>query len=395
MVPGTGPMRSAPLSGFFGCTLSRRAFVHGSLGALALLALPAPLTGSPRPQVQYGFIRPQPASFFRRLPGQRVQCELCPRRCEVLPGDRGECGVRENRQGQYYTLVYGNPCAVHVDPIEKKPFFHVLPGSSSFSIATAGCNLRCKFCQNWEISQARPEETYNFDLPPEAVVAAAQKSGSASIAHTYVEPVIFYEYMLAVGRLAKQAKVLNVCHSNGYINPEPLAALAEFLDAACIDLKSFDNRFYQELTDGDLPPVLQTLKLLKQKGIHIEIVNLVIPQYNDARDNIHRMCRWIAEELSPLTPLHFSRFYPMHKMAHHYPTPVGTLEMARETALAAGLKYVYIGNRPGHPGENSFCHACGQLIISRRGYLVSEVHLTAGRCRHCGAVIPGIWQSPS
>jgi len=368
--------------------------VQTGLCALALLTLPRPLAGGFGPSVQYGFIRPHPAKFFRQLPGQVVRCELCPRRCEVSPGERGECGVRENRQGQYYTLVYGNPCAVHVDPIEKKPFFHVLPGSTSFSIATAGCNLRCKFCQNWEISQARPEETYNFDLPPEAVVAAAHQSGAASIAHTYVEPVIFYEYMLEVGRLAKKAGVLNVCHSAGYVNPEPLAKLAEFLDAACIDLKSFDNRFYQELTDGEVAPVLQTLKLLRQKGIHVEIVNLVIPQYNDAMESVSRMCQWIARELGPLTPLHFSRFYPMHKMAHHYPTPVSTLEQARETALAAGLKYVYIGNCPGHPGENSYCHHCGKLVISRRGYQVGEMHLKGGKCGYCGAVIPGRWHPP-
>ena len=225
---------------------SRRAFVQAGAGALALLVPPAPGRPGPR-QLQYGLINPHPAAFYRQMDQGLVQCQLCPRKCVVLPGDRGECGVRENREGKYFSLVYGNPCAVHLDPIEKKPFFHVLPGSQSFSIATAGCNLHCKFCQNWEISQTRPEKTYNFDLPPEKVVAAAKENGCPSIAHTYVEPTIFYEYMRDVARLAKPAGILNVCHSAGYINPQPLEELAGLLDAACIDLKSFDGKFYRDL----------------------------------------------------------------------------------------------------------------------------------------------------
>jgi pyruvate formate lyase activating enzyme len=291
-------------------------------------------------------------------------------------------------------LAFGNPCAVHVDPIEKKPFFHLLPGSASYSLATAGCNLHCRFCQNWEISQARPEETYNFDLPPDKVVAAALETDSASVAHTYVEPVIFYEYMTAVGHLAKKAGLLNICHSNGYINPEPLEKLAEVLDAACIDLKAFSPQFYRELVDGELDPVLNTLKILRRRGVHLEIVNLVIPTQNDRPEEISGMCRWIRENLGPLTPLHFSRFYPMHKMLTLNPTPVSTLERARELALKEGLKYVYIGNLPGHEGENTYCHHCGKLVIARTGYRVSEINLKAGKCSHCGAPIPGIWQRP-
>ncbi len=373
--------------------LSRRTFVQGSLCALGLLALPRPLRASAA-GVKQGFINPQPARFFKALPNKAVKCLLCPRACEVVDGDRGTCGVRENRNGSYYTLVYGNPCAVHVDPVEKKPFFHVLPGSASFSIATAGCNLHCKFCQNWEISQALPEDTYNFDLPPEQVVAEAQKSNSASIAHTYVEPVIFYEYMLAVGELAKKAGILNVCHSNGYINPEPLEKLAEVLDAACIDLKAFNNRFYRDLVDGELDPVLETLKLLRRRGVHLEIVNLIIPQHNDNPGEITAMCRWIKENLGPLTPVHFSRFYPMHKMLNIHPTPMSTLMKARSLAHEAGLKYVYIGNLPGNEAESTFCHACGKMVISRRGYRIDQVVLKDGNCGHCGAPIPGIWKAP-
>lgn len=374
--------------------LSRRTFVRGSFGALALLTFPWPAQAALRPGMQQGYVNPQPALFYQALPNKLIKCLLCPRGCEVLDGDRGDCGVRENRGGKYYTLAYGNPCAVHVDPVEKKPFFHVLPGSASFSIATAGCNLHCKFCQNWEISQVRPDETYNFDLPPEKVVAAAQRINSASIAHTYVEPVIFYEYMTAVGRLARKAGVLNVCHSNGYINPEPLEKLADVLDAACIDLKAFDNKFYQDLVDGELEPVLNTLKTLRRRGVHLEIVNLIIPQHNDRKESLTAMCRWIKENLGPLTPLHFSRFYPLHKMQNHYPTPVSTLELARDLALKEGLKYVYIGNLPGHVAESTFCHHCGKLVISRQGYMVAETNLKGGNCGHCGAQVPGIWKKP-
>jgi pyruvate formate lyase activating enzyme len=370
---------------------SRRNFIQAGAGALALWSLPA-WPGAVRAQgVQSGFLQPHPAAFWRPLDRGLVQCQLCPRNCEVPPGDRGECGVRENREGKYYSLVYGNPCAVHLDPIEKKPFFHVLPGSQSFSIATAGCNLHCKFCQNWEISQTRPEKTYNFDLPPEKVVAAARDNRCLSIAHTYVEPIIFYEYMREVGRLAKVAGILNTCHSAGYINPEPLAELAPLLNAACIDLKAFDNKFYRDLVDAELQPVLNTLKTLRRHKVHVEIVNLVIPQFNDQPETISRMCAWIQAELGPLTPLHFSRFYPLYKMVNHYPTPVSTLEQARDLALQAGLKYVYLGNIPGNPAESTYCHHCGKRLIVRTGYQIGEMHLKDGKCGYCGTEIPGIW----
>ncbi len=374
--------------------LSRRTFVQGSLCSLALLALPCPVPAELHPGLKQGYINPQPALFFRSLPNKQVKCLLCPRGCEVMDGERGNCGVRENRGGKYYTLVYGNPCAVHVDPVEKKPLFHVLPGTPSFSIATAGCNMRCKFCQNYEISQARPEDTTNFDLPPEQVVAAAQKSRAASIAHTYVEPVIFYEYMLAVGQLAKKAGILNICHSNGFINTEPLGKLTDVLDAACIDLKAFNNNFYQTMADGQLKPVLNTLKDLRRRDVHVEIVNLLIPTHNDRPGEIIAMCRWIHDNLGPLTPLHFSRFYPRHKMLDLNPTPVSSLEKARDLACQAGLKYVYIGNIPGLEAENTFCHSCGKMIIARQGYQVSEIVMKNGTCGHCGTQIPGVWNAP-
>ncbi|MFZ5449587.1 MAG: AmmeMemoRadiSam system radical SAM enzyme [Thermodesulfobacteriota bacterium] len=371
---------------------SRRDFIQVGAGALALLSLPAWPAPASAQAMQYGFMKPHPAAFSRQLDQGLVQCQLCPRTCVVLPGDRGECGVRENREGKYYSLVYGNPCAVHLDPVEKKPFFHVLPGTPSFSIATAGCNLHCKFCQNWEISQTRPEKTYNFDLPPEKVVAAARDNRCPSIAHTYVEPTIFYEYMRDVGRLAKSAGILNTYHSNGYINPEPLQELAPLLDAACIDLKAFDAKFYHDLVDAELEPVLNTLKTLRRHQVHVEIVNLVIPQINDQPEKLTQMCAWIKDELGPLTPVHFSRFYPLYKMLNHYPTPVSVLSRARDLAQKAGLKYVYLGNIPGNPAENTYCHHCGKLLIARRGYQIGEINLKRGNCTSCGTAIPGIWE---
>jgi len=340
---------------------------------------------------EWGFMRAKLSPYFTPLEDKRIRCELCPRECVVSDGRRGYCEVRENRNGKYYSLVYGNPVAWHVDPIEKKPFFHILPASGSFSIATTGCNFDCKFCQNYEISQARPEETANFDMPPEIVVESAQKTGCRSIASTYVEPTIFYEYMYDIGVLAKQTGVLNVCHSNGYIKQEPLRALCKVLDAACIDLKGFTEEYYQSLTEGTLEPVLETLKTLKKESVHLEIVNLVIPTKNDEMDQIRKMCLWIREALGSETPVHFSRFYPMYKLKNLPPTPISTLERARRVALSVGLEYVYIGNVPGHEGENTFCPKCKNLLIQRLGYHILRNHLLEATCRYCGHEVPGIW----
>ncbi len=340
---------------------------------------------------EWGLIRTKLSPYYTPLEGKGIRCELCPKECVVSDGERGYCEVRENRNGRYYSLVYGNPVTWHIDPIEKKPFFHVLPASDSFSIATAGCNFDCKFCQNYEISQARPEETANFDMPAELVVASAKKTGCRSIASTYVEPTIFYEYMYDIGVLTREAGILNVCHSNGYINQKPLRALCKVLDAACIDLKGFTEEYYRSLTEGTLQPVLETLKTLKGEGVHVEIVNLVIPTKNDDMDEIRRMCLWIKEDLGLDTPLHFSRFYPMYKLKNLPPTPVLTLERARRVALSVGLEYVYIGNVPGHEGENTYCPKCKKLLIQRIGYRILQNHLIGRKCRYCGHSLPGIW----
>jgi len=338
-----------------------------------------------------GLIKTKLSPYFTPLSGGDVQCDLCPKRCRVGNGKRGFCRVRENRDGKYYSLVYGNPCAVHVDPIEKKPFFHVLPKTTSLSLATAGCNFQCKFCQNWEISQASPEDLNNDDVPPDLIVKRAKEVGARSVAYTYVEPTVFYEYMFDTGLLAKKAGLLNVCHSNGFINPEPLGSLCKVMDAANIDLKGFSEEFYREICSGELHPVLEALKICRQSKVHLEITNLVIPTKNDDMDVLKEMCLWIKKELGGETPVHFSRFYPLYKLKGLPPTPVSTLEKARSIALSVGLEYVYIGNVPGHEGENTFCPKCKRMIIKRAGYMVGEVNLKEGKCKFCGKPIPGIW----
>ncbi|MCP4108682.1 MAG: AmmeMemoRadiSam system radical SAM enzyme [Desulfobacteraceae bacterium] len=342
--------------------------------------------------LEKGLLGRKLSPYFTKLDGKRIRCDLCPHQCEVDNGERGLCEVRENKDGQYYSLVYGNPCAVHSDPIEKKPFFHVLPTTRSFSIATAGCNFDCKFCQNWEISQARPDDTYNYNLSPENVVRSALKYGCKSIASTYVEPTIFFEYMLDIGILAGKKGLLKVMHSNGYINADPLKELCKNLDAACIDLKAFTDTYYRKITEGTLEPVLATLKRLKQHGIHTELVTLIVPGKNDDMKQIRAMCSWIRNELSPGVPLHFSRFYPQYKLKSLPPTPVATLEQARKTAMDAGLHYVYIGNVPGHEGEHTYCPKCEKLLIQRVGYHVQAINLKDGKCRYCEQAIPGIWK---
>jgi len=352
------------------------------------------LSQAPALTVERGRAGRKASPYFIPLAGGAVQCTLCPHGCEVSPGERGLCRVRENVNGQYTSLVYGNPCAVHVDPIEKKPFFHVLPATLSFSVATAGCNLDCKFCQNWEISQASPDDTQNYDLPPAAVVEAALLSECRSVASTYVEPTIFIEYMLDMGRLARERGLLNVMHSNGFINGPPLKDLCAVLDAACIDLKGFSDDYYRDMTGGRLQPVLDTLKRLREWGVHTEIVNLLVTGKNDTPEAIRALCRWIKAELGADAPLHFTRFMPLYKLKSLEPTPIPTLERAWAIGREEGLHFVYIGNVPGHEAEHTVCPKCHARIIERRGYRILAQRLRDGRCEACGTAIAGIWSAP-
>ena len=331
------------------------------------------------------------ALYYKKLGNGSVACLLCPRGCIISSGSTGFCRARQNLKGTLYALGYASPCAIHTDPIEKKPFFNFLPRSRSYSIACAGCNLRCKYCQNWDISQSSPLDTINYAVPPEGVARAAGREGCRTIAYTYTEPTNFYEYMLDTAKAAHEAGILNIYHSNGFINQGPLKELIPFLDAANIDLKGFTTAFYRNVCEGELETVLETLKTLKQAGVWVEITNLVIPGINDDQGVIGKMAEWIRGNLGPETPLHFSRFFPLYKMIHISPTPVETLERARGAACRAGLMYVYIGNVPGHSGENTYCPKCEGLMVKRSGYSVLEMHIKGGRCPACGTHIHGRW----
>lgn len=332
------------------------------------------------------------ALYYKKLPNKAVQCHICPRNCVIAPGKRGFCGVRENRDGILYALSYGKAVSVHVDPIEKKPLFHFLPSTTAFSVATAGCNLRCKFCQNWEISQAKPEDIEHRYLSPQDLVRMAKEAGSPTIAYTYTEPTIFYEYMLDTARLAKEQGIRNIMHSNGYVNEKPLRQLAKYLDAANIDLKGFSDEFYAKLAEGTLQPVLNSLKILKEEGVHVEVTNLILAGFNDDETLIRKMCLWIKDNLGADTPLHFSRAFPMYKLTNLNPTPVEAMERARKIALDCGLKYVYIGNLPGNLAENTYCPECGKLLIERKGYFILQNNIDGGKCKFCGEKIYGIWK---
>jgi pyruvate formate lyase activating enzyme len=320
-----------------------------------------------------------------------VQCLLCKKECQLVEGQRGDCRVRINIGGKLTTLVYGKPCAVHVDPIEKKPIFHMLPGSRAFSIATAGCNLHCKFCQNWEISQRDPEETVNHDLPPAEVVKTAQRTDCRSIAYTYSEPLVFYEYTLDSSKLAQVQGIKNILVTAGFINKDPLLELCKYTDAANVDLKGFTEEYYKKICAGELKPVLETLKTMNEQGVWLEITNLVVPTLNDDLELIGRMCDWIVDNLGPEVPLHFSRFWPMYKLKNLPPTPVEVITQAREMAMKKGLYYVYVGNVPGHEGNNTYCPRCKQIVIGRIGYMIKKYDIINNTCGKCGFKIAGMW----
>ncbi|MCP4567246.1 MAG: AmmeMemoRadiSam system radical SAM enzyme [FCB group bacterium] len=331
------------------------------------------------------------ARFYKKLEDGGIECGICPRKCQITDLERGYCGTRENRGDKYYTLVYGRPCAMNIDPIEKKPLYHFYPATTAFSLATAGCNVNCKCCQNWDISQSRPEQTDNIDLPPKKIIEVCRERDIPTIAYTYSEPVIFYEYMYDTAKLGHKQDVRSVMITGGYIEPEPLDDLLNHLDAVKVDLKGIREEYYHDYVDGELKPVLDTLLRIKKAGVWLEIVYLVIPTLNDTDEEFKELARWIKNNLGADVPVHFSRFHPQYLLKNLPPTPQKTLERAYDISRAEGLEYVYLGNVPGHRAESTYCPGCGKIVIERRGYRIGMNNLSGNKCKSCNREIPGLF----
>ncbi len=331
------------------------------------------------------------ARYWSAASSGHVQCRLCARGCLLAEGQRGLCRSRVNAGGEMKSLVYGRPVSVHVDPIEKKPFYHFLPGSQAYSIGTTGCPLRCKFCQNWQTSQASPEDySVPFTLPGD-VVQSIRSRKAPVIAYTYNEPLVFTEYLLDIASAARIRGIRSVMVSCGFMAQDPLTDLCKALDAVKIDLKGYSERFYRDACGAELKPVLRSIRQIAKSRVHLEIVNLVVPTLNDSDTMITDLSEWILGELGPDVPLHFSRFRPDYQMPHLPSTPTATLERARSIALGHGLRYVYVGNVPGHPGNNTLCPSCNKEVIRRKLFFVEEVHVKGGNCGYCGKKIAGVF----
>mgnify|MGYP000867183513 CR=1 FL=1 len=381
----------------------RREFVKrcamGGCGlALAASAASRLLTGDGPKAMSMGFTNDPPkpdwpygreAEWYDEHLGT-ITCRLCPHQCVLREDDRGFCRVRAVKDHKLLTLVYGNPCSLHIDPLEKKPLYHFLPGRAVLSLATAGCNLRCLNCQNWEISQARPEDIPSTPVSPQQLVGAAAEKAIPAIAYTYSEPIIFYEYTRDCSALAKEKGIRNVLVTAGYIREEPLRALCKVTDAANVDLKSFSDSTYRRLNRARLAPILRTLEIMREEGVWVELTRLIVPGYSDDVDDLTKMCEWIHKSLGPDVPLHISRFHPAYRLQALPPTPVRILEQAHDIAKSAGLHHVYIGNVPGRKGQNTLCPSCGREVIVREGYQVQLKGLAAGKCA-CGHEIAGVW----
>jgi pyruvate formate lyase activating enzyme len=382
-----------------GLAWDRRSFLKAaSLPCLAACAAAAmggrnsvPLFAAPIADDDSQFVKE--ARFYDKQPYRKIKCKLCPRGCAIDDRERGYCGVRENRGGTYYTLVHSRVVTAHIDPIEKKPFFHFLPGTVAFSIATAGCNVNCKMCQNWDISQVRPEQVRSNYAPPERVAVLAQQNSCPTVAYTYSEPVVFYEYVADTAEAAHRLGVKSVVVTGGYIQQEPLEKLCRQVDAIKVDLKGYSEKFYKEVVNGELKPVLDGLVTIRKHGVWNEIVYLVIPTLNDSEPEFQGLAKWVKSELGPDVPVHFTRFHPEYLLKNLPPTPVETLERAKAIADAEGLHFVYIGNVPGHPAENTYCPKCRKIVVERTGFTVGTVHIHNNKCQYCQQPIPGVWRS--
>jgi pyruvate formate lyase activating enzyme len=411
--------------------VSRREFLRklaacGPAAAAAGLALGGPPTSRPSraaeeaapsgPETLEGILRTAPRARFwtsTKLEGENcttchqrkkprahgdfehpenlVHCLLCAQRCMLEDGERGKCRARLNVAGELRSLVYGRPLSVHVDPIEKKPFYHFLPGSNAFSLSTSGCPLRCKFCQNWQISQAKPEEYKTRFMPPQEIVDATLTSKAPMIAFTYNEPTVFAEYLLDIAKLARPKGLRSVLVSCGFMREDPLKEMCETLDAIKIDLKGYSEEFYRKVSSAELKPVLRSIQQIAKSKVHLEIVNLVVPTLNDSDKMLKELVDWIAGELGPDVPIHFTKFHPDYQLLNLPPTPVATLDKARRLAMEKGIRYAFVGNDPDNPGNHTYCPSCKKIVIQRSGFLVIEMHLKGGACGFCGQKIAGVW----
>jgi len=372
------------------CDLSKRDFLKKSLALSAgLICLPGRSVFSGISSEEQ--VINKKIAMFQEETARGIMCRICPNECVLKEGELSKCNNRIVHDSKLYTMAFGDPCTVNVDPVEKKPLYHFLPGSKAFSIATAGCNLVCLNCQNWTISQTSPDKTRNLDMMPDLVIEECVKNGCSSIAYTYSEPVTFYEYVFETATIARKSGIKNIFKSNGYINTEPLKKICSVIDAANIDLKAFSESTYLKLTGGKLQPVLDSLRTFKDMGVWLEITNLVVPDWTDNLDDIGKMCKWLSENGFKNTPLHFSRFYPLHKLEQLPPTPVEILNSAYRIATGEGLKYVYTGNAPGNEISDTKCPSCNTTLLVRQGYRIAANNITEGKCSKCGTKIDGVW----
>jgi pyruvate formate lyase activating enzyme len=381
--------------------LSRREFLDTcALGGAGLGLLP--IAGGSRlsetiaglPFGPVGNVARHPARYWHIKEGKETKCELCPRGCEIQPGERGTCGVRENIDGKYVSMVYGKPCEIRPDAMEKGPYFHFLPGTKTLALGTAGCNLDCKYCQSASFAKARPETTDNKNLSPGGLVNQLLKLGYKSVTFTFSEPLVAIEYVLDVAKLARPRGIRVLFKTAAYANSVPFEDICNNVDAINIDLKGFTEKFYKDMTGGELGPVLNNIRRVRRHpNVWLELTNLVVPGYNDNDREFAAMCQWIVTNCGADTPLHVSKFFPQYKLRKVPPTPNDTLKRLRRLAYNSGLHYVYLGNMPGDPAESSYCPKCGAKIINRINYEAQFVEFDRqkGICTKCGLRIPGVW----
>ncbi|MBF0500532.1 MAG: AmmeMemoRadiSam system radical SAM enzyme [Candidatus Riflebacteria bacterium] len=370
--------------------LDRRSFLRLCGGVCAAGGLPLPSSfalGS-----QNGLPPAVPAKHYERLPDGSTRCRLCPNECLRSNGERSHCRARETRDGSLFSLVYGSPCVLSIDPLEKCPLFHFRKGGNGLSIATAGCNLSCQYCQNWQFSQKPPEETKNMSLTPKQVVEKAREYQAHTIAFFYTEPTIAFEYVRDIAEAAQAAGLMTVMVTGGFIQEAPLRELLPLMNAFTVGLKGFTEEYYRDVVGGLLPPVLRTIEIIAKAGRHLELVTLVVPTLNDNITTIRAEADWIVKTIGHDVPLHVSRFVPQFKLKRLPPTPVETLSAARKTALEAGIKFVYTGNIPGHEGNHTYCPKCSSRLIERLGFQILNNHLVSGACPNCKTRIPGFWE---